>query len=104
MTTREEWIEIANAAAAEDTPATEVRRRSDEAPHWLLCPHRGSAIAEVSGSEACCGCASSRVHVYRCEQYGEPVLKQSDPSCVERLAAKVPGYAGRTCRECRDYS
>lgn len=68
--------------------------------HYLLCQHRGQIIAELTGQQAGCGCLSSRVQVYFCEHFHEPVLKQAALRCLEKIQAEVPGYTGRTCREC----
>lgn len=69
--------------------------------HWLTCPHRGDAIAKISGTTAGTGCGCENVEVYRCDHFGQPVIKQASPRCLEKIAAKVPGYTGRTCRECK---
>jgi hypothetical protein len=66
----------------------------------LACPHRGPAIATVNARVAGCGCASSTVEVYECQLFAEPVLKQSPSRCTAAVAASVPTYTGRTCREC----
>lgn len=87
---------IRNCRANGKTAAVAVK----ETAHYLTCPHRGSVVATVSGTTAGCGCGSSRVDVYRCSRFGEPVLKQAAQRCLEKIAAAAPGYAGRTCREC----
>ena len=67
---------------------------------WINCSHRSPPTATVNARTAGCGCASSTVEVYRCDRFNEPVLKKSPPRCSEAVAAIVPGYTGRTCREC----
>ena len=74
--------------------------RQNDGSHWLACPHRGQPIATVSARKAGCGCATSRVEVYQCQRFNEPVLKKSPERCREAVAAEIPGYTGRTCREC----
>lgn len=69
--------------------------------HWLTCPHRGDAIAKISGTTAGTGCGCENVEVYRCDHFGQPVIKQASPRCLEKIAASVPGYTGRTCRDCK---
>lgn len=69
--------------------------------HWLTCPHRGDAIAKISGTTAGTGCGCENVEVYRCDHFGQPVIKRASPRCLEKIAASVPGYTGRTCRECK---
>ena len=71
--------------------------------HWIICPHRGQVLATINAKKAGCGCASSTVDVYQCERFNEPVLKQSADRCREAVAAEIPGYTGRTCRECTEY-
>jgi hypothetical protein len=67
---------------------------------WLLCPHRGPPTATVNARTAGCGCSTSTVEVYQCHRFSEPVLKKSPERCREAVAAEIPGYTGRTCREC----
>ena len=71
--------------------------------HWLNCHHRGQPLAIINARKAGCGCGSSTVEVYQCERFNESVLKQSAPRCKEAIAAEIPGYTGRTCRECTEY-
>jgi len=58
-------------------------------------------LATVNGNIAGYGCSSSEVKVYQCRRFNnEPVLKQAASRCLDKIKAKVPGYTGRTCREC----
>ena len=68
--------------------------------HYLTCPNRGHILATINARSAGCGCSSTTVDVYQCRRFNEPVLKQAAERCREDIAAKVPGYTGRTCREC----
>lgn len=68
--------------------------------YYLTCPHRGIAFATISGRVAGHGCGSSVVEVYQCNRFNEPVLKAGKPPCEDTMSEKVPGWKGRTCREC----
>jgi len=70
-------------------------------PHWIKCPHRGKSIATISGRTAGVGCGTSRVDVYWCNYFEQPILKQSPPRCRQKVAEEVEGYTGRTCKECQ---
>lgn len=83
---------MANCAASPRDWAVELA--------WLTCPHRGKPIDTLTGSTTGVGCSSAPVEVYRCSHFNEPVLKHAAARCLERIAARVPGYTGRTCREC----
>lgn len=67
---------------------------------WLTCEYRGEPITTLPGRLAGAGCASSRVDVYQCSFFDEPVLKHSPARCRNAIIEQVPGYTGRTCREC----
>ena len=67
---------------------------------YLLCPYRGDILTTISGRTAGCGCASSRVHVYHCTHFDEPILQKSPPRCLPDIVALVPAYTGRTCHTC----
>lgn len=70
---------------------------------YITCPYRGPVLTTVTGQQAGCGCGGSVFEVYQClhpEHHNEPVLKQADARCLEKILAKAPGYTGRTCREC----
>lgn len=69
---------------------------------YLTCPHRSAAIAILDGYTAGCGCASTPVEVFRCQRHHEPVLKQAAARCLDKIRARFPDYAGRTCRECQE--
>ena len=73
---------------------------AEETGRWLLCPRRGPSIATINARKAGCGCGSSRVEVYQCELFDEPVLKKAAARCLADIAELVPAYTGRTCREC----
>lgn len=70
---------------------------------FLACPHRREVIATIRARSAGCGCAATRVEIYRCDKFNEPVLKQAgnSQSCLERITLAAPGYTGRTCLECK---
>lgn len=70
-------------------------------PAWLTCPHRREVIATINGRAAGAGCSSTPVDIYHCNHFREPVLKAAADRCRDKITAKVPGYTGRTCRECR---
>ena len=78
-------------------------RETKPDPHYLLCPRRGQVLATVSARKAGCGCGSSRVDVYQCELFDEPVLKKAAARCLADIAELVPAYTGRTCRECAEF-
>jgi len=54
----------------------------------------------LSGIVSGCGCSSTVVQLYHCDRFNEPVLKHAAARCLDKIKAKVPGYTGRTCREC----
>lgn len=82
-------------------PFTGVVERESKTVNYLTCPHRGKVLTTISGRTAGYGCSSTPVEVYQCNQFNEPVLKQAAPRCLEKIQGKVPGYTGRTCRECK---
>lgn len=81
-----------------------ITDRIIDAPHWLSCSHRGGRVTSIPGSLAGQGCSSSPVDVYQCDRFGEPVLKRCLAKRTEQVRQRVPGYTGRTCRECTSYS
>lgn len=72
----------------------------DERLAWCTCDRRGKVLATVTGMQSGCGCGGMEIPVYQCSRFNEPVLKQAAARCLEKIQAKVPGYKGRTCREC----
>lgn len=68
---------------------------------YLKCKHRGSVITTINGRVAGCGCSSTRIEVFECRHFHEPVIKQGHPPCLDTLREQVPGATGRTCRECK---
>lgn len=79
---------------------TPSKQQGDVLSHWLTCQHRGPAIYSLPGSTVG-GCPSSAVEVYQCRRFAEPVLKHAAARCLAKITARVPGYTGRTCRECK---
>lgn len=67
---------------------------------YLACKHRGATLTLISGAVAGCGCHAIEAEVHHCRYFNEPVLKYAAARCLDKIKAKVPGYAGRTCREC----
>lgn len=88
-------VVLANCPATpQDWADTEMRLA------WLNCPQRGPVLRTISGTLAGCGCGGTTADVYLCQRFDEPVLKQAAARCLETIREQVPGYAGRTCREC----
>lgn len=54
----------------------------------------------LAGTVSGCGCSSTVVQLYHCDRFNEPALKRAAVRCLDKIKAKVPGYTGRTCREC----
>jgi len=69
--------------------------------HYLTCKARSKLIATISAKQAGEGCAGTQLEIFHCDQFDEPVLKHIAPRCHARIAEFAPGYAGRTCRECK---
>ena len=78
-----------------------VQQPPSQKPHWIMCPHRGKSITTISGRTAGVGCSTSRVDVYWCNYFEQPILKQSPTRCRQKVAEEVEGYTGRTCKECQ---
>lgn len=82
-------------------PFAGVVERESKTVNYLTCPHRGQVLATINGRVAGCGCSSTRIEVYECRYFHEPVIKQGHPPCLDTLREQVPGATGRTCRECK---
>lgn len=74
--------------------------RTQEDSRWLDCPHRGDVLSTITGRVAGCGCQGSIVEVFRCDRFPDPVIKAGHPPCMDTIREQVPGFTGRTCREC----
>lgn len=74
--------------------------KSKDALWWLTCPYRGDVLSTLPGAVIGRGCGSTTFEVYHCNRFGEPVLKHAAARCLEKIADRVPGYTGRTCRKC----
>jgi hypothetical protein len=66
----------------------------------LTCPHRSEPIATIPANTAGCGCAGTKVQVFRCQHFQEPVLQRAADRCLDQLCEIVPQFTGRTCRTC----
>lgn len=71
-----------------------------EPAHWLCCPDRGAVVGTLPASVTGEGCAATQTEVFHCRRFREPVLKACSPKYAGRVAKHIPGYTGRTCREC----
>jgi len=75
-------------------------RQKPPPPPWLLCPHRGEILATLPGATLGTGCRTAQQPVYQCQRFQEPVVRRAAASHQAQIASVVPGYTGRTCREC----
>lgn len=73
-------------------------------PHWITCASRSDSINTISAKEAGCGCASTKVDIYRCYLFDEPVLKRAAKRCLPELRGTIDGFTGRTCQECESFT
>ena len=77
-----------------------ARQRPPQAA-WLTCEHRGEILATLPGATLGTGCRTAEQPVYQCERFDEPVVKRAAVTNMRRIRAEVPGYTGRTCKECQ---
>lgn len=76
-------------------------KKDIDVSHLAICHHRGPAVTTINVRVAGCVCSSTRIEVYQCRHFNEPVIKHGHPPCLDTLREQVPGATGRTCRECK---